>query len=89
MLEMANFGSFLWLFSVPSGFPDGSMGKEPACNTGDTRDMGLIPGLGRSCGGGHSNPLQHSCLENPMDRGAWRAAVHKVARTDSDTTEET
>ena len=47
------------------------MGKEPACNPGDTGDTGLIPGLGRPPGGGHSNPLQYSCLENPMDREAW------------------
>ena len=43
-------------------------------------DLGSIPGLGRSPGGGHGNPLQHSCLENPMDRGAWGATVHGVTR---------
>ena len=46
-------------------------------NAGDARDKSLIPGLGRSPGGGHGNPLQCSCLENPMDRGAWWATVHK------------
>ena len=48
---------------------------------GDIRDMGLIPGLGRSLGGGNGNPLQYSCLENCMDRGAWRATVHGVAKS--------
>ena len=52
------------------GFSGGSDSKESACNVGD---LGSIPGLGRSLGGGHGNPLQYSCLENPMDRGAWRA----------------
>ena len=47
----------------------------------DVRDTGLMPGLGRSPGGGHGNPLQYSCLENPMDRGAWRATVHGVAKS--------
>ena len=47
--------------------------KEPTCNAGAARDPGSIPGLGKSPGGGHGNPLQHSCLENPMDRGAWWA----------------
>ena len=47
--------------------------KKPPVDAGDVRDVGSIPGLGRSSGGGHSNPLQYSCLENPMDRGAWRA----------------
>ena len=59
------------------GCPGGLVGKEPACNAGDTGDMGSIPGLGRSPGGGHGNPLQCSCLENPMDRGAWQATVHR------------
>ena len=62
------------------GFPDGSVGKESTCNIGDG---GSIPGLGRSPGGGHGNPLQYSCLENPMDRRAWRATVHRVAESDT------
>ena len=60
------------------GFPGGSEGKESTCNAGD---LGLIPGLGRSPGGGHGNPLQYSYLENPMDKGAWRATVHGVAKS--------
>ena len=52
------------------------MVKNHTSNAEDTGDMGLIPGLERSPGGGHGNPLQHSCLENPMDRGAWPAIVH-------------
>ena len=63
------------------------MVKNPPANAGDLRDMGLIPGSGRSPGEGHDNPLQYSCLENHMDRGAWRATVHRFAK--SDTTEET
>ena len=55
--------------------------KNPPANVGDVRNTGLIPGSGRSPGGGHGNPLQCSCLENPMDRGAWRAAVHEVAKS--------
>ena len=66
------------------GFPGGSEGKESACNAGD---LGSIPGLGRSPGGGHYNPLQNSCLENPMDRGAWWATAHGVLKK-SDTTEQ-
>ena len=62
------------------GFPGGSDGKESACNAGD---LGSIPGLGRSAGGGHSNPLQYSCLENPMDRGAWWATIHGVAESET------
>ena len=57
-------------------------GKEPACNAGAVRDVGSIPALGRSSGGGHGNPFQYSCLENSMDRGAWRAIVHAVAELD-------
>ena len=49
-------------------------------NAGDIGDLGSIPGSGRSPGGGHENPLQYSCLENPMDRGAWQATVHRVAK---------
>ena len=63
------------------------MVKSPPANAGDIRDRGSIPGSGRSRGGGHDNPLQYSCLENPMDRGAWRATVHSV--TELDTTEVT
>ena len=49
-------------------------------NAGNVKDEGLIPGLGRSPGRGHGNRLQYSCLENPRDRGAWRATAHKVAK---------
>ena len=59
--------------------------KNPWCSAGDIGDSGLIPGLEKSPGGGHGNPFQFSCLENPMDRGASRVAVHGVA--ESDTTE--
>ena len=62
-------------------FPDYSAGKESACSSGDTEDPGLIPALGRSPGGGHGNLLQYSCLENPMDRGAWRSVVYGVAES--------
>ena len=64
------------------GFPGGSVVKNPSVNAGETGDTGLIPGSGRSPGEGHGNPLQYPCLENPMDRGAWRA-------TELDTTEVT
>ena len=56
-------------------FPGGSNGKESAWSAGD---LGLIPGLGRSPGEGNGNPLQYSCLENPVDGGAWQATVHGV-----------
>ena len=55
--------------------------KNLPSNAGDVRDMGSIPGLGRSPGGGNGNPLQYSCLENPMDRGAWQATVHGIAKS--------
>ena len=55
--------------------------KESACTAGDAGDMGLIPGSGRSPGGGHGNPFQYSCLKNPMDRGAWWATVHGVTKS--------
>ena len=61
------------------GFPDGSEVKASACNAGD---LGSIPGSGRSPGEGNGNPLQYSCLEIPMDRGAWQATVQGVAESD-------
>ena len=61
------------------------MVKNQAANTGHTGDPDLIPGLGRSPGGGHGNPPQYSCLKNSMDRGTWQATVHRV--TESDTTQ--
>ena len=60
------------------GFPNGSEGKGSACSVGD---LGLILGFGRFPGGEHGNPLQHSCLGNPLDRGAWCATVHRVAKS--------
>ena len=57
------------------------MVKNQPAKAGDTGDTSLIPGLGRSPGEGNGNPLQYSCLENPMDRGAWRATVHGVAKS--------
>ena len=60
------------------GIPCGSDDKESACNVGD---LGLIPGLGKSPGEGNGNPLQYSCLENSMDRGAWRAAGSGVTKS--------
>ena len=55
--------------------------KNPPASPGDIRDTGLIPGLGRSTGGGHDNPLQYPCLETPMDRRAWSATVHGVTKS--------
>ena len=66
-----SFPNLLW------DFLGSSAGKESTCNAGD---LGLIPGLGRSPGGGHGNPLQYSCLENPKDRGAWLATVYVVTK---------
>ena len=59
------------------------MVKNQTASAGDSRDMGSIPGLGRSPGEGNGNPFQYSCLENPMDRGAWPATVHGVAESDA------
>ena len=66
------------LHAVNIGFPDVLDGKESACNAGD---LGLVPGSGRYPGGGYGNPLQYSCLENFMDRGARWATVHGVAKS--------
>ena len=60
--------------------PGGVVVKNPSANMGDTRDAGSNPGLGRSPGVGNGNPFQFSCLENAMDRGAWWATVHGVAK---------
>ena len=62
--------------------------KNPPANSGNKRDVGVIPGSGRSPGEGSGNPLQYSCLENPMDREAWRATVHRATK-ESDVTEAT
>ena len=63
---------------MPSG---GAMVKNPSPNAGYIKDASLIPGSDRSPGGGHDNPLQYFCLENPMDRGAWWAAVHSLTES--------
>ena len=66
---------------VLRGFSGGSVVKNSPANAGDAGDIGSIAGLGRSPGGGNVNPLQSSCLENPMDRGGWWAPVHGVAKS--------
>ena len=76
-LKRLSSSSSLGFLGFP-GFPCGSAGKESTCNAGD---LGSIPGLVRSTEGGQGNSLQYSCLENPMDRGAWQAAVHGVAQS--------
>ena len=63
------------------GFPGGSVVKNLPANAGDAGDVGLIPGLERSFGEGNGNLLQYSCLENPMDRGAWQHTLHEVAKS--------
>ena len=69
------------------GFPRGTGGKKSTYNAGDLRDTGSMPGSGRSPGGGNGNPLQHSCLKNPMDRGVWKSIVHGACN-ESDMTEQ-
>ena len=66
------------------GFPSGSVVKNLPANVGDAGDLGSIPGLRRSPGEGNGNPLQYSCLENSMDRGAWLATFHGVTRVGHD-----
>ena len=65
------------LYEIIKGFAGGSVGKESACNA---EDPDLIPGSERSPGEGSGNPFQYPCLENPTDRGAWQATVHRVAK---------
>ena len=72
------------------GFLGSTIVKNPPANAGNVRNTGSIPGLGRSPGGGHGNPVQYSCLKNPMDRGGWLATVHRVFKSQElDTTEMT
>ena len=73
---MSVTGFFWWWY----GFPGGSEGKESACNAGD---LGSIPGLGRSPGEGNGYPLQYSCLENSVDRGAWWATIYDHKESDT------
>ena len=69
------------MYLLYGSFLGGAVVKNPPANTGDARDMGLIPGSGRSPGGGNGNPIQYTCLENPMDRGAWWGAAYGVAKS--------
>ena len=66
---------------INRGFLNGTAGKESACNAGDTGNVSWTTGLGRSPGGGNGNPVQYSCLENPLDRGAWWYTVQGIARS--------
>ena len=83
MLVFSNFKIPWTKYSLSVGqlFPNGSVGKKSTCNAGDTGDGSLIPGSGRSPGGGNGNPLQYSCLKHPMERGAWRTSVHGIAKS--------
>ena len=72
---------------IKKGFPGGTSSEEPTCQCRKHKRCGFNPWSGRSPGGGHGNPLQYSCLENPLGRGAWQATVHEVAK-ESDTTEQ-
>ena len=81
-LDVTLLSIWIYIFIIMRvGFPGGSVGKESTCSGGDP---GSIPELGRSLGEGNCNPLQYTCLENPMDRGGWQATVHRVARVRHD-----
>ena len=71
--------------ALTMGFPGVTIVKNPAANAGHLRVVDSIPGLGRSSGGGHGNPLQYSCLENSRDREAWQAIVHRMAKSQTTT----
>ena len=73
--------SFLFFEAKKLGTQVALVVKNPPANAGDIRDAGSIPELGRCSGGGRGIPLQYSCLENPMNRGAWQAVVHRVAKS--------
>ena len=83
-------GLLNWRLHKYQGFPGDAGGKEPACQCRRCKRRRFDPGSGRSPGGGHSNPLQYSCLENLIERGAWQATVHRLKRRlKLDTTEAT
>ena len=73
--------SFKHIQGLPGAFPGGTVVNNPPANAGEVRDVGPIPGSGKSPGEGHGNPLQYCCLENPVDRGAWWAPVHSIAQS--------
>ena len=75
------WGFFFYKLSCKSFFPRGALVKNLPANAGDVRDMRMILGSGRSPGGGHGNPLWYAWLENPMDRGAWQATIHRVTKS--------
>ena len=80
-----HLGTFIIIYSESPGrdwgFPGGSVVKNLLANAGDKGDVGLSPGSGKSPGGGNGNPVQYSCLGNPIDRGAWWATVRGVSKT--------
>ena len=80
LLPIFFFNPFVFPPNEASSFPDGAVVKNPPTNTWERGEVGLIPGSGRSPGGGHGNPLSYSCLGNPMDRGPWWAIVHGAAK---------
>ena len=81
-LRFKHSAEFLQLtYTIHQGFPGSLVSKESACYSGD---LGSIPGLGSSSGEGNGNPLWYSCLENPMERGAWQATVHEVTKSGHD-----
>ena len=77
---MGKLSYILMGVNIEWGFPGGSVVKNPPANAGTVGDLGLIPGLGRSPGIGNGNPLQYSCLDNPVDREAWGATIQGVAQ---------
>ena len=79
--KQTSVSRILSTYILRMGLPLWLSGKESVSSSRATGDLGLIPGSGRSPGGGHNNPLQYSYLENPMDRGAWRATVNGVAKS--------
>ena len=79
-IDMGKLSYILMGVNIEWGFPGGSVVKNPPANAGTVGDLGLIPVLGRSPGIGNGNPLQYSCLDNPVDREAWGATIHGVAK---------